>query len=270
MHRGGRTAGACRWLSHAFPQLPACCLESKRCCTGRCAAEHGVTFWIAAYSQAALTREEAKLRQRSLDNLGVPPFGQVLKVRAGAGIRSSSRPRPLEASIRRGSLEAANNQAPVAPQPPRVPWARTRRGRACAQLPRARFRTPAALQAAGCSLLVRGPASILQLNIGLYCNQACRHCHVESSPMWVWVCACMRAYMYMFFVCVCSASCLPGCRSLPCCCGRLHAARPPCRPLPAAPVCDASLTLPPVPRERSLTEQPSPPPHPPAHAGAQK
>lgn len=71
---------------------------------------------VAEVGQAALTREEAKLRQRSLDNLGVPPFGQVLK-------------------------------------------------------------------AAGCSLLVRGPASILQLNIGLYCNQACRHCHVESSPM---------------------------------------------------------------------------------------
>ncbi len=33
--------------------------------------------------QAALTREEAKLRQRSLDKLGAPPFGQVLKVRAG-------------------------------------------------------------------------------------------------------------------------------------------------------------------------------------------
>jgi hypothetical protein len=25
------------------------------------------------------------------------------------------------------------------------------------------------------------PAS-LQLNIGLYCNQACAHCHVDSSP----------------------------------------------------------------------------------------
>jgi len=30
--------------------------------------------------------------------------------------------------------------------------------------------------------LVRGPAEIFQLNIGLYCNQACTHCHVESSP----------------------------------------------------------------------------------------
>ncbi|KAJ8602336.1 hypothetical protein CTAYLR_004209 [Chrysophaeum taylorii] len=28
----------------------------------------------------------------------------------------------------------------------------------------------------------RRSASVLQLNIGLYCNQACGHCHVESSP----------------------------------------------------------------------------------------
>ena len=31
--------------------------------------------------------------------------------------------------------------------------------------------------------LVRSSPSILQLNIGLYCNQACNHCHVESSPL---------------------------------------------------------------------------------------
>ena len=28
----------------------------------------------------------------------------------------------------------------------------------------------------------RATSTILQLNIGLYCNQACSHCHVESSP----------------------------------------------------------------------------------------
>ncbi len=28
----------------------------------------------------------------------------------------------------------------------------------------------------------RRTTEILQLNIGLYCNQACSHCHVESSP----------------------------------------------------------------------------------------
>jgi radical SAM/Cys-rich protein len=31
--------------------------------------------------------------------------------------------------------------------------------------------------------LNRGPTKILQINIGLYCNQACGHCHVESSPL---------------------------------------------------------------------------------------
>lgn len=34
----------------------------------------------------------------------------------------------------------------------------------------------------GVTALRRGRANIFQLNIGLYCNQACRHCHVESSP----------------------------------------------------------------------------------------
>ena len=30
--------------------------------------------------------------------------------------------------------------------------------------------------------LLRGAVSTLQVNVGLYCNQACTHCHVESSP----------------------------------------------------------------------------------------
>lgn len=42
------------------------------------------------------------------------------------------------------------------------------------------FRT--ACEESGVSALKRGSARIMQLNIGLYCNQACRHCHVESSP----------------------------------------------------------------------------------------
>ncbi|KAJ1425201.1 radical SAM domain protein [Ochromonadaceae sp. CCMP2298] len=31
--------------------------------------------------------------------------------------------------------------------------------------------------------ITRKPTTILQLNIGLHCNQACKHCHVESSPL---------------------------------------------------------------------------------------
>ncbi|XP_059083721.1 uncharacterized protein LOC131880993 [Tigriopus californicus] len=34
----------------------------------------------------------------------------------------------------------------------------------------------------GLPQLQRRQTEILQLNIGLYCNQACSHCHVESSP----------------------------------------------------------------------------------------
>ena len=30
--------------------------------------------------------------------------------------------------------------------------------------------------------LTRGVTTLLQVNVGLYCNQACNHCHVESSP----------------------------------------------------------------------------------------
>jgi len=41
----------------------------------------------------------------------------------------------------------------------------------------------AVLADAGVTPLRRAPATILQLNIGLYCNQACSHCHVESSPL---------------------------------------------------------------------------------------
>ncbi|KAK9866822.1 hypothetical protein WJX84_007664 [Apatococcus fuscideae] len=71
---------------------------------------------LLARGQAAMTREERRARQRSLDSLGCPSF-------------------------------------------------------------------PALLQENNVSPMVRGTAKILQLNIGLYCNQACGHCHVESSPL---------------------------------------------------------------------------------------
>ncbi|KAF8065759.1 hypothetical protein HT031_002819 [Scenedesmus sp. PABB004] len=70
---------------------------------------------LAAKGQAALTREEARARKRSLQGLGLPGFASRLS-------------------------------------------------------------------AAGLGPLVRGATTTLQLNIGLYCNQACSHCHVESSP----------------------------------------------------------------------------------------
>mmetsp|Transcript_28506 Transcript_28506/g.47878 ORF Transcript_28506/g.47878 Transcript_28506/m.47878 type:complete len:447 (+) Transcript_28506:133-1473(+) len=39
------------------------------------------------------------------------------------------------------------------------------------------------LKSSGLDLLKHSPTTILQINIGLYCNQACNHCHVESSPL---------------------------------------------------------------------------------------
>ncbi|KAK9866068.1 hypothetical protein WJX84_008165 [Apatococcus fuscideae] len=71
---------------------------------------------LQARGQAALTREERRARQRSLESLGAPAFQSLL-------------------------------------------------------------------QDHGVSPMLRGQAKILQLNIGLYCNQACSHCHVESSPL---------------------------------------------------------------------------------------
>ena len=35
---------------------------------------------------------------------------------------------------------------------------------------------------AGCSELVRGQATTLQINVGRRCNQVCRHCHVGAGP----------------------------------------------------------------------------------------
>mmetsp|Transcript_4626 Transcript_4626/g.17377 ORF Transcript_4626/g.17377 Transcript_4626/m.17377 type:complete len:499 (-) Transcript_4626:87-1583(-) len=39
------------------------------------------------------------------------------------------------------------------------------------------------LKEAGITTFERGTCKVLQINSGLYCNQACTHCHVESSPL---------------------------------------------------------------------------------------
>ena len=41
----------------------------------------------------------------------------------------------------------------------------------------------ASLAAAGLPPLRHGASTTLQVNLGLFCNQACSHCHVESSPL---------------------------------------------------------------------------------------
>ena len=58
---------------------------------------------------------------------------------------------------------------------------RTRRRRALDNLGVPSFE--AYLDSKGGEALHRAPTTILQVNIGLFCNQACSHCHVESSPL---------------------------------------------------------------------------------------
>lgn len=38
-------------------------------------------------------------------------------------------------------------------------------------------------ESTGSAVLYRREPSVMQVNIGLFCNQACSHCHVESSPL---------------------------------------------------------------------------------------
>jgi radical SAM/Cys-rich protein len=44
-------------------------------------------------------------------------------------------------------------------------------------------RVAASLPPGEVDVLQRRSPKVLQLNVGLYCNQACGHCHVESSPL---------------------------------------------------------------------------------------
>ena len=43
-------------------------------------------------------------------------------------------------------------------------------------------RFDAKLHLAGFSVLERSPTTVLQVNLGKLCNQACKHCHVEAGP----------------------------------------------------------------------------------------
>ncbi|KAI2514197.1 DUF3641-containing protein [Fragilaria crotonensis] len=59
---------------------------------------------------------------------------------------------------------------------------RTNRRRALDSLGIPEFKTFMGQQMNNDGSLHRHEPQILQINIGLYCNQACGHCHVESSP----------------------------------------------------------------------------------------
>lgn len=60
---------------------------------------------------------------------------------------------------------------------------RTQRRRALDSLGIPEFNTFLAQKLDNSGNLKRRAPEVLQINIGLYCNQACGHCHVESSPL---------------------------------------------------------------------------------------
>ena len=140
---------------------------------------------LSTEGQAVLTREERRARQRSLDALGVPPFLAVARVRI-------KHPSPLFAAFKASSSCPIRNPhffclwravlPALAGRPPSC------KEMACAAtrlvaLKLYTIHSATDTQERGVTPLRRNQASTLQLNIGLYCNQACSHCHVESSPL---------------------------------------------------------------------------------------
>lgn len=103
---------------------------------------------------------------------GVPPRGERQKVSAQA--RTSLIPEALQDLEESGGSLASDALAPGAEV--------DQRAQALSAVGAPPFKLM--LQdKAGVKDFVRGPCRTLQLNIGLYCNQACNHCHVESSPL---------------------------------------------------------------------------------------
>jgi len=98
---------------------------------------------------AGISREERTQRRRALDKLNVKPFARFL---------SDEMHKAQTKDVTEIEAEQKTESSPegvVAPKPKRAkPF-----------------------------ILKRKAPTILQINIGLYCNQACGHCHVESSPL---------------------------------------------------------------------------------------
>lgn len=97
---------------------------------------------------AGISKEERTQRRRALDKLNVQPFARFLTEQMNN--------KEDETTTETAATTTAEDEAPpAAPKRKRVkPY-----------------------------ILKRKAPTVLQINIGLYCNQACGHCHVESSPL---------------------------------------------------------------------------------------
>ena len=141
--------------------------------------------------QPELTRQERITRQRALDKLNVPSFIKTCKVWFGGG-EELTRQEHMSTSRGRGRSTSWTSTTKICKvyfvggEHPYAPEIGHNGDLAmgmvhAADSPGCKHHS-ICLQDRGVSPLVRGEAKTLQLNIGLYCNQACTHCHVESSP----------------------------------------------------------------------------------------
>jgi radical SAM/Cys-rich protein len=103
---------------------------------------------------AGMSKEERTQRRRALDKLNVQPFAKFLSEQMNGRAQTSEEASSATTTTKvDGGSELSS--AVVVPKPKKVkPY-----------------------------ILKRKAPTILQINIGLYCNQACGHCHVESSPL---------------------------------------------------------------------------------------
>eukprot|EP00535_Pseudo-nitzschia_heimii_P009621 CAMPEP_0197192618 /NCGR_PEP_ID=MMETSP1423-20130617/25347_1 /TAXON_ID=476441 /ORGANISM="Pseudo-nitzschia heimii, Strain UNC1101" /LENGTH=563 /DNA_ID=CAMNT_0042645539 /DNA_START=235 /DNA_END=1926 /DNA_ORIENTATION=- len=104
---------------------------------------------------AGMSREERIKRRRALDKLNVKPFAKFLTEQMNV-YKAASVSTATGKELKPDSGSKIQN-APISVTKPKKgikPY-----------------------------VLKRKAPTILQINIGLYCNQACGHCHVESSPL---------------------------------------------------------------------------------------
>lgn len=105
---------------------------------------------------AAISKEERTRRRRALNALGIPNFEQFVHVQSVANHKSGSNTN-MNTNINTNSMKENNVISDSV--------------------------TTTTSSSTSIRSLQRRDSTILQLNIGLYCNQACAHCHVESSPL---------------------------------------------------------------------------------------
>ena len=110
-----------------------------------------------------LTREERLKRRRALDSLGIPSFNMFLSqkniLKTNTNTNTSTDENTNNENIKHVDNDDDNTTT---------------------------TRTSTGAQETSTiepTILNRKDPEVLQINVGLYCNQACQHCHVDSSPL---------------------------------------------------------------------------------------